>query len=97
MTTLKKNQKICRKGHVFHKTSQCPVCPICEMQRKPKSDFLSLLAAPARRALENKGIKTIRQLSSFSESEVLQLHGMGPGSIPKLRQALKVAGLSFKR
>lgn len=66
--------RTCRKGHQYYKTSDCPTCPICEAQRKPKEGFLSLLAAPARRALENKGITSLEQLSKFSEKEILQLH-----------------------
>lgn len=88
--------KICPKGHKFFKSSDCPTCPICEKQDKPKDGFLSLLSSPARRALENKGIKTIRQLAKFSEKEILQLHGMGPASMPTLRTALKSEGLQFK-
>jgi hypothetical protein len=38
----------------------------------------------------------LEKLSDFREKEVLQLHGMGPGSIPKLRDALKAVGLNFK-
>jgi hypothetical protein len=56
-----------------------------------------MLAAPARRALENAGIKSLVQLSKRSEAEILKLHGMGPSSIPKLRKALQAEGLSFKQ
>ncbi|MES2514959.1 MAG: RNA polymerase alpha subunit C-terminal domain-containing protein [Bacteroidota bacterium] len=94
--TLKKILKICKKGHQYYKSSDCPTCPICEKERKPKDSFLSLLSAPARRALENAGITTLKQLSKHSEAELLKLHGMGPGSIPKLKTVLKDAGLSFK-
>lgn len=62
---------------------------------KPKESFLSLLSAPARRALENKGITTLQQLSKFKEAEILKLHGVGPSAIPKLRTALQKEGLSF--
>lgn len=89
--------KTCTEGHQYYKTSDCPTCPICEKERKPKDGFLSLLSAPARRALENKGIKTLRQLSKFSEEEILNLHGMGPASIPKLRSALQGERLSFRK
>lgn len=58
--------------------------------------FLQQLAAPARRALENKGITSLQQLAEFSEEEILQLHGMGPGSLPKLREALATEKRSFK-
>jgi DNA-directed RNA polymerase alpha subunit len=54
------------------------------------------LSGPARRALENNGINTLAKLSKFSEAELLKLHGMGPGSIPKLKLALKEKGLSFR-
>lgn len=62
-----------------------------------KSRFLSFLSAPARRALEKEGITTLLKLSKYSEKELLQLHGMGPGSIPKLRSVLKEQGLSFRK
>ena len=91
-----KNLRICPKGHKYFKNSDCPVCPFCEREKKNKDGFLSLLGAPARRALENNGIKTLKKLSKFSEKEILKLHGMGPGSIPKLRNALKAERLNFK-
>lgn len=92
----KKSLRTCPKGHKYHKSSDCPTCPICEQENKPQGSFLSLLGAPARRALENSGITTLQQLAKFSEGEILKLHGMGPSSIPKLRSALKTIGLSFK-
>ncbi|WP_195575541.1 RNA polymerase alpha subunit C-terminal domain-containing protein [Paenibacillus sp. 1001270B_150601_E10] len=91
------NLKICSKGHQYVKKSDCPTCPICEQERKPSNGFLSLLSAPARRALEHQGITTLQQLSSYSEKEILALHGMGPASMPKLRNALQEQGLSFKQ
>lgn len=96
MTTSKKSLRTCVKGHQYYKSSDCPTCPICEKDRKPENGFLSLLSAPARRALENNGITSLQQLSNFSENEILQFHGMGPGSLPKLRTALQTNGLSFK-
>jgi len=65
--------------------------------RKPENGFLALLAAPARRALENNGINTLKQLSKHTEKEILSFHGMGPGSMPKLKKALSEQGLSFKK
>jgi hypothetical protein len=88
--------RVCPNGHQYNKTSDCPTCPVCEAERKPKDGFLALLSAPARRALENKRITSLEKLSEFSEKEIVQLHGMGPSSIPKLRDALKAVGLSFK-
>lgn len=92
-----KNKKTCPNGHLFFKSSDCPVCPVCEQQSKPANGWMAALSAPAARALENNGIATLLQLSKFSEKEILQFHGMGPASIPTLRRALKMAGLSFKK
>ena len=88
--------KVCLRGHQFFKSSDCPVCPICEQERKPEDGFLSLLGAPARRALENAEITSLKLLAKKKESELLQLHGLGPSTIPKLRQALRSAGLKFR-
>lgn len=62
----------------------------------PDEEFLSRFGAPARRALENEGITSAEKLAQFTEKEVLQFHGMGPGSLPKLRDALEEKGLAFK-
>jgi len=92
----KKSNRVCENGHRYYKSSDCPTCPVCEALRKPENVFLSLLAAPARRALENNGVTTLQKLSRCTEKEILSLHGMGPGSIPKLKKALSEKGLSFK-
>lgn len=88
--------KKCSNGHSFYKTSDCPTCPICEAARKPLEGFQSILSAPARRALEQAGINSLEALSHLTEKEILQLHGMGPSSLPKLKEALKKEGLTFK-
>jgi DNA-directed RNA polymerase alpha subunit len=68
-----------------------------KQQDEPVDDFLAGLSAPARRALQNNGIKTIKDLSKLTEEEVLQLHGIGKTAIPLLQKALKEKGLSFER
>jgi DNA-directed RNA polymerase alpha subunit len=88
--------KKCANGHSFYKTSDCPTCPICEAARKPLEGFQSILSAPARRALEQAGIHSVKDLSLHSEKEILQLHGIGPSSLPKLKEVLKKEGLTFK-
>jgi hypothetical protein len=95
--TSKKNLKTCPKGHTYYKSSDCPTCPVCENERKPQSGFLSVLSAPAMRALENKQITSLLKLSEFTEAEILKLHGIGKTTIPKLRNALGEEGLSFKK
>jgi len=92
-----KNLRTCEKGHRYYKSSDCPICPFCEEERKPTSGFLSLISAPARRAIEREGIKTLEELSKYSEKELLALHGVGPTVIPKLVAALKEKKLRFKK
>ena len=89
--------KTCKNGHEFFKSSDCPTCPVCEAERKPKDNFLSLLAAPARRALENNGITSLEQLSTFTEKEILDFHGMGKSSIPKLKKLLSGKKMTFRK
>ena len=97
MTVNRKSLRVCAKGHSYYKSSDCPVCPVCEKELKPETGFLSALSAPARRALEREGITTLTRLSKFSETEILKFHGMGPGSLPRLRLLLKAEGLKFKK
>ena len=92
---LAKNIKYCDKGHKFYKSSGCPTCPICAEEAKPKIGFLSLLGVPARNALKIAGITSLTLLSQHSEREILNLHGVGPKTLPILRQALSDAGLVF--
>ena len=61
------------------------------------SELLISIPAPARRALEREGIDTLSKLSKFSEQDLLKLHGLGPGSLPRLRKALKEKGYSFRK
>ena len=89
--------KVCWKGHRFNKSSDCPTCPICEKERKTQTGFLSELSAPARRAFENAGINALTDLATYSEKEILSLHGIGPASLPTLRKALAERGLVFKK
>jgi len=58
--------------------------------------FVEDLSVPARRALENEGIKSAEKLAGYTEKEILSLHGIGPSSIPKMKNALKKRGLRFK-
>lgn len=97
MGTLKGSLRVCNNGHEYYKSSDCPVCPTCEQERKPTNGFLAKLSAPARRALENHGIITLQQLSTHSEKEILQFHGIGPASLPILRASLEESSLSFKQ
>jgi hypothetical protein len=75
---MKSSLRVCENGHRYYKSSDCPTCPVCEQERKPDKGFLSLIAAPARRALESAGIKTPEQLARYSEAELLKFMAWGP-------------------
>ena len=92
-----KSLRTCPNGHRFYKSSDCPVCPVCEQENKPAEGFLSRLSAPARRALLSENIITEKRLSSYTLKEILSLHGTGKSAIPILEKALADAGLSFKK
>ena len=95
--TTSKTLKICDKGHKYYKSSDCSSCPKCEQEQKPDTGFLSKLSAPARNALIHNGITTLQHISTFSEKEILRLHGIGPASLPNLRASLEENELSFKK
>ncbi len=97
MATTKKTLRTCPNGHSYHKSSDCPTCPVCEAAKKPEVDFLAVMVAPARRALEGAGIHTEKDLSRWTEKELLKLHGFGKASLPKLREALEAKGLFFRQ
>lgn len=94
--TDEKQKRTCSKGHIYYKSSSCPVCPICEKERPISEGFLAALSAPARRALEHAGITDLKTLSTYTEAEILLLHGMGPSSIPTLKRALEAVDLEFR-
>ena len=61
-----------------------------------QNDFIPQLSAPARRALQNSGIKSLLQIAKYTEAEILKFHGIGKTTIPVLQNILKEKGLSFK-
>ena len=97
MKSAAKSLRACEKGHQYYKSSDCPVCPLCEKEKKPVAAFYSLISAPARRALERAGILSLAQLAKRTEADLLDMHGMGPNAVLKLRAALKEKGLSFRK
>lgn len=89
--------KICKNGHRFEKTSDCPVCPDCsslEMKNTFGEEF-PFIGAPAFRALDTLGIKHLTDLEKYSEKELLALHGFGPKALKLLQQALAEKGIVF--
>lgn len=91
--------KICKNGHKFEKTSNCPVCPECsasEMNNKYGEEF-PFIGAPAFRALDSAGIKHLNDLTRFTEKDLLALHGFGPKALTLLKKAVSKQKLSFKK
>lgn len=55
------------------------------------------LAKPALRALSHAGITSLEQLTLWSETELGQLHGIGPKASKQLSEALHSKGLTYKQ
>jgi DNA-directed RNA polymerase alpha subunit len=60
------------------------------------NDGFPKIGAPALRALQGNGIKTLKDLTKYSEEEISDLHGMGPKALSMLKVALSEKGLSFE-
>jgi hypothetical protein len=89
-------EKVCKKGHHYFKSSDCPTCPVCEEERRSEAGVFAVLSAPARRAMENNHIFSMEELAKYSEKEIMKFHGIGKTSIPTLKKLLADAGLSFR-
>jgi uncharacterized protein YdhG (YjbR/CyaY superfamily) len=59
--------------------------------------FPEKLSAPVKRALAMAEITSLEILASYSEKEIVALHGVGPRALPMLRAALQTADLVFRR
>jgi uncharacterized protein YdhG (YjbR/CyaY superfamily) len=64
---------------------------------KQEAELFDFLPAPAIRALKGAGILSFKKLSNWTEASLLELHGFGPGSIPKLKKKMKSLGLELKK
>jgi len=64
--------------------------------KKSSREIFPGVGKPAKRALANAGVDSLKKLSSYTEKEVLKWHGVGPSSIPVLIKLLEEKGLSFK-
>lgn len=90
--------KICKNGHRFEKTSDCPTCPTCaknEIRSAYKSGFPKI-GSPAYLALKHEGI-TLSDLPKYSEKQLLKIHGVGPKAVGILSEFLKDKGQAFAK
>lgn len=61
--------RVCKNGHRYENTSDCPVCPTCsaeEMNNKFGEEFPSI-GAPAFRAIDSIGIKKLADLTKIQK------------------------------
>ncbi len=57
---------------------------------------LPKISKPALRALHSINVKTMEDVTKYSEAELLELHGFGPKAIRILREDMDEQGLKFK-
>ncbi len=77
--------------------NNCEIQSNKELKSKYEQEYIKLdpvilelkLAKPALRALINAGIYKKQQIVLLSESDLAQLHGMGPKAINKLLELKK--------
>jgi predicted flap endonuclease-1-like 5' DNA nuclease len=55
------------------------------------------IAKPALRALAAVGVSRLDQVTRFTESQLLALHGMGPKAIGIIKDALSTQGKSLAK
>ncbi|MEI5583812.1 MULTISPECIES: hypothetical protein [unclassified Agromyces] len=63
---------------------------------RPVGDLPNELGRTAPRALQAAGIDSLARVSSYSEQELLAIHGVGPKAIRILAEALAEKGLTFR-
>lgn len=93
-------RRTCSRGHVFYKSSDCPVCPKCwsgHYRAKGAGDLPATIGAPALRALLRAKITSLAALARRTEAEVAELHGMGPKALGLLKSAMRTKGRSFRK
>ena len=66
---------------------------VIERNSKSFEDLLksAKLSAPAQRALKSAKITSVEDLKKWKEEELLELHGIGPTAIPKLKCLLQTS------
>ena len=65
--------------------------------QQPGTDLPSGLSEPARRALAGAGLTTLEGVAALTETELMQLHGMGPKALQTLKRALSAKGLALSK
>ena len=55
------------------------------------------IGGPALRALAGAGVRSVAELTHWTEADLAKLHGMGPKALGILRDALAARGHHFRR
>ena len=55
------------------------------------------ISGPALRALNGAGVRSLRDLTRWTEAELGRLHGMGPKALGALKVAMESEGLQFRK
>jgi hypothetical protein len=55
------------------------------------------VSGPALRALHGAGVRSLEDLTGWTEADLGRLHGMGPKALVVLRAALDAEGLQFRK
>ena len=61
-----------------------------------RASFPAGMSGPALRALKVAGIRSMDDLTRWTEADLAALHGMGPKGIRTLRDALTASGSGFR-
>jgi hypothetical protein len=67
-----------------------------ETSHPNRAAFPPGVSGPALRALSASGIRSVADLSGWSEKQLAALHGMGPKALAVLKDALATTGRRFR-
>ena len=62
-----------------------------------RAAFPAGLSGPALRALRGAGVRSVADLTRWTEADLARLYGMGPKALGALRTALEASGGEFRR
>ena len=71
--------------------------PSREKTHPNEAAFPRGMSGPSLRALHVAGVRSVADLTRWTEADLAALHGMGPKALGVLRTALEASGRSFRR
>lgn len=73
------------------------MAPSPESTHPNRAAFPPGVSGPALRALSGAGVRSLTDLTRWTEADLAALHGMGPKALRALRAALAESGQQFRR